>query len=465
MGKTARPSSVLGRETPDVNDLFEFHDELGRGQFGTTFLVTEKATGRKCACKAISKRQLQNAVDIEEVRNEVRILHHLSGDNRVVELVGAYEGNKHVYIVMELLAGGELFDRIVEKGKYSEKDASETLRTIVETVQYCHELSVMHRDLKPENFVLKTKDRDSPVCAIDFGLSTFFRDNQVFGDLVGSPYYVAPEVLRRRYGREADIWSCGVILYILLSGVPPFWAQTEQGIFDAILQSSLDLDSDPWPKISSEAKELISGMLQSDPSKRMTAAQVLKHPWVADPNVAPKTKLDNTVFKRFKNFAGMTKFKKMGLMAMAKTMTSDEVAGLKELFKSFDTDGSGTISIDELRQGLKLKSAGPAMDELRAIMKTIDIDGSGELDYEEFIAATLVTSKQQSNDAIRRAFDYFDKDGDGSITVQEFEEAFKKMTDVERANLGDIGNLIKSADTDGDGCIDFNEFIAMMSSK
>jgi len=465
VAKTARPSSVLGRDTPDVNDLFEFHDELGRGQFGTTFLVTEKATGRKCACKAISKRQLTSAEDIEEVRNEVRILHHLAGDSKVVELVGAYEGSKHVYIVMELLSGGELFDRIVEKGKYSEKDASETLRTIVETVKYCHELSVMHRDLKPENFVLKTKDKESPVCAIDFGLSTFFRENQVFVDLVGSPYYVAPEVLRRRYGYEADVWSCGVILYILLSGVPPFWAQTEQGIFDAILQGSLDLESDPWPKISSEAKELIRGMLEPDPKKRMTASQVLKHPWVADPSVAPRSKLDNVVYKRFKNFAGMTKFKKMGLMAMARTMTSDEVAGLRELFKSFDTDGSGTISIDELRAGLKLKSAGPAMDELRAIMKTIDIDGSGELDYEEFIAATLATSKQQSEESIRRAFDYFDKDGDGSITVAEFEEAFKNMSAVERANLGDIGELIASADTDGDGCIDYKEFMAMMQAK
>jgi calcium-dependent protein kinase len=363
------------------------------------------------------------------------------------------------------LAGGELFDRIVEKGKYSEKDAADTLRTIVRCIDYCHQLSVMHRDLKPENFVLKDRSSDSPICAIDFGLSTFYRENQVFTDLVGSPYYVAPEVLRRRYGNASDIWSCGIILYILLSGVPPFWAQTEQGIFDAILAGNLDLTSDPWPKVSAEAKELISGMLESDPKKRLTTAQVLAHPWVADPSVASSKKLDNVVFKRFKNFAGITKFKKMGLMAMARTMTTEEVAGLKELFKSFDTDNSGTISIDELRQGLKVKHAGPAMEELKAIMKTIDIDGSGELDYEEFIAATLATSKQQSTDAVRRAFDYFDKDGDGSITVEEFEEAFAKMSPVERANLGDIGELIASADTDGDGCIDYKEFMAMMKKS
>ena len=463
--KKARPSSVLGRETPDVNDLFEFHDELGRGQFGTTFLVTEKATGKKCACKAISKRQLQNAEDIEEVRNEVRILHHLSGHEHVVELVGAYEGSKHVYIVMELLSGGELFDRIIEKGKYSEKDASETIRTIVETVQYCHELSVMHRDLKPENFVLKSKSKDAKICAIDFGLSTFFKENEVFVDLVGSPYYVAPEVLRRRYSNASDVWSCGVILYILLSGVPPFWAQTEQGIFDAILQGALDLDSAPWPKISSEAKELIRAMLNPDPKKRLSATQVLKHPWVADPNVAPKTKLDNVVFKRFKEFAGITKFKKMGLMAMARTMTTDEVAGLKELFKSFDTDNSGTISFDELRQGLKLKASGPAMKELEAVMRTVDVDGSGELDYEEFIAATLAQSRQQSDEAVRRAFDHFDLDGDGTITAEEFEKAFAKMSEVERSNLGNVKELIATADKDGDGCIDYKEFMAMMQAS
>merc|ERR1712216_765919 len=202
----------------------------------------------------------------------------------------------------------------------------------------------------------------------------------------------------------------------------------------------------------------------SGPEEAPDGGSSVETPVVADPNVAPKTKLDNVVFKRFKNFAGISKFKRMGLMAMARTMTADEVAGLRELFKSFDTDNSGTISIDELRQGLKLKSAGPAMEELRTLMKTIDVDGSGELDYEEFIAATLAQSRQASDAAVRRAFDYFDTDGDGSITVHNLNKPSKKMSDVERANLGDIGELIASADTDGDGCIDFNEFMAMMKA-
>ena len=269
------------------------------------------------------------------------------------------------------------------------------------------------------------------MCAIDFGLSTFFRDNQVFVDLVGSPYYVAPEVLRRRYGREADIWSCGVILYILLSGVPPFWAQTEQGIFDAILQSSLDLDSDPWPKISSEAKELISGMLQSDPSKRMTAAQVLKHPWVADPNVAPKTKLDNTVFKRFKNFAGMTKFKKMGLMAMAKTMTSDEVAGLKELFKSFDTDGSGTIDPKELRAAMQSLGFEAKNQTIFQMISDLDKNKSGSIDFEEFLdMMTARMSDKDTREDIAKVFRLFDDDTSGSITLRNLRRVAKELGDT-----------------------------------
>merc|ERR1712205_96341 len=368
---------------------------------------------------------------------------------------------------MELLSGGELFDRIIEKGKYSEKDASETIRTIVETVQYCHELSVMHRDLKPENFVLKSKSKDAKICAIDFGLSTFFRENQVSVDLVGSPYYVAPEVLRRRYSNASDVWSCGVILYILLSGVPPFWGSSEKQVFDAIKRyktgaEPLDLVSEPWPSVSDAAKELIQGMLTVDPTKRMTIEDVLQHPWLADPSVAPKTALDNIVYKRFKNFAAMSKFKKLGLHAMARAMPAEEIAGLSVMFKELDKDKSGTVSIDELREGLKLQSSDAAA-ELEEIFKVVDLDGTGEIHWEEFIVATLARSKRESKAAIQRAFDYFDTDHDGSITAEEFQSALDTMSPVERANLGDVTELIATADANGDGVIDFEEFMTAMS--
>jgi len=363
---------------------------------------------------------------------------------------------------MELCTGGELFDRIVEKGHYSEKDAAYVFRTMMRTIAHCHNLGVIHRDLKPENFVLKTKAEDAPIKAIDFGLSTFFEPGQNFHDIVGSAYYVAPEVLRRQYSHESDIWSAGVILYILLSGVPPFWAQTENGIFDAVLKGKYDLKSDPWPKISDGAKDIIKKMLNPKPGERIKATEVLNHPWVREDGDAVDAKLDNIVLSRMKNFAGITKFKKMGLLAMAKTLSAEEIMGLKEMFKTFDTDKSGTITIEELSKGLQKKGANATMEELRKLMESIDVDGSGELDYEEFIAATLSMTKLTSDDNIAKAFAYFDKDNSGYITSSELEAAIKEMPGMENIKVED---LIREVDKDSDGKVNYEEFVVMMTGK
>ncbi|PNX75897.1 calcium-dependent protein kinase 3-like protein [Trifolium pratense] len=259
----------------DVRSIYTFGRELGRGQFGVTYLVTHKTTKEQFACKSIATRKLVRRDDLDDIRREVQIMYHLTGHRNIVELKGAYEDRHSVNLIMELCAGGELFDRIISKGHYSERAAAEMCRQMVAVVHNCHSMGVIHRDLKPENFLLLNKHENSPLKATDFGLSVFFKPGDVFKDLVGSAYYVAPEVLRRNYGPEADIWSAGIILYILLSGVPPFWAEKEQGIFDAILRGHIDFASDPWPKISSSAKDLIKKMLQGDPKERITAAEVL----------------------------------------------------------------------------------------------------------------------------------------------------------------------------------------------
>ena len=278
-----------------------------------------------------------SAEDVEDVRREISILHHLGDHPNVVELIDAYEGSKHIYIVMELCKGGELFDRIVAKSHYSEKEAASTFRTMMRTVAHCHNLGVIHRDLKPENFVLKTTADDSPIKAIDFGLSTYFEPAQHFHDIVGSAYYVAPEVLRRNYSNEADIWSAGVILYILLAGVPPFWAQSEQAIFDEVLKGKYDLKSDPWGKISEGAKDVVRKMLVSNPKDRATAQEILNHPWVREDGDASDEQLEDVVLSRMRKFAAMNKFKKMGMLAVAKTLSKEEIAGMKEIFQAFDT--------------------------------------------------------------------------------------------------------------------------------
>ncbi|XP_050366582.1 calcium-dependent protein kinase 26 [Argentina anserina] len=449
---------VLGHKTANIRDLYTLGQKLGQGQFGTTYLCTEIATKAQYACKSISKRKLISKEDVDDVRREIQIMHHLAGHKNIVTIKGAYEDPLYVHIVMELCAGGELFDRIIQRGHYTERKAAELTRIIVGVVEACHSLGVMHRDLKPENFLLVNKDDDFSLKAIDFGLSVFFKPGQVFTDVVGSPYYVAPEVLLKHYGPEADVWTAGVILYILLSGVPPFWAETQQGIFDAVLKGYIDFDSDPWPVISESAKDLIRKMLCSQPKDRLSAHEVLCHPWICENGVAPDRALDPAVLSRLKTFSAMNKLKKMALRVIAESLSEEEIAGLREMFKAMDTDNSGAITFDELKAGLRKYGSTMKDAEIRDLMEAADVDNSGTIDYGEFIAATVHLNKLEREEHLVAAFRYFDKDSSGYITVDELQQACAEhnMTDVL------LEDIIKEVDQDNDGRIDYGEFVAMM---
>lgn len=359
---------------------------------------------------------------------------------------------------MEYCAGGELFDRIIQRGHYSERQAAQLTKIIVTVVEVCHSLGVMHRDLKPENFLFSDEEEDSPLKTIDFGLSVFFKPGEVFHDVVGSPYYVAPEVLRKSYGTQADVWSAGVILYILLSGVPPFWAETEQGIFEQVLKGFLDFKSEPWPQISDSAKDLIRNMLNPNAAERYTAHQVLCHPWIQKDGVAPDRPLDPAILSRMKQFTAMNKMKKIALRVIAESLSEEEIAGLKEIFKMMDTDNSGAITFDELKGGLGRLGSGLMDDEIRILMEAADVDNSGSIDYEEFITATLNLTKIEREETLYAAFSYFDKDGSGYITMDELQQACfeHKMGDVQ------IEEMIQEIDQNNDGSIDYGEFVAMM---
>ncbi|KAE9463285.1 hypothetical protein C3L33_04806, partial [Rhododendron williamsianum] len=457
--KQAPIGPVLGRPMEDVRSVYTIGKELGRGQFGVTHLCTDKATGEQFACKTIAKRKLVNKEDIEDVRREVQIMHHLTGQLNIVELKGEYEDKQSVHLVMELCAGGELFDRIIAKGHYTERAAASLLRTIVQIVHTCHSMGVIHRDLKPENFLLLNKQEDSPLKATDFGLSVFFKEGEVFKDIVGSAYYIAPEVLKRKYGPEVDIWSIGVMLYILLCGVPPFWAESEQGIFNAILRANVDFTTDPWPSISPAAKDLVRKMLNSDPKQRLTAKQVLSHPWIKEDGEAPDTPLDNAVLERLKQFRAMNKFKKVALRVIAGCLSEEEIMGLKKMFKGIDTDNSGTITLEELKQGLAKQGTKLSEYEVKQLMEAADADGNGTIDYEEFITATMHLNRMDKEEHLYTAFQYFDKDHSGYITIEELEQALREFG----MNDGrDIKEIISEVDADNDGRINYDEFVAMM---
>jgi calcium-dependent protein kinase len=448
-----------GRE---IGLSYELGPELGRGEFGVTYLCTDKETCGTFACKSISKKKLRTAVDIEDVRREVEIMRHMPKHPNVVSLKDTYEDDNAVHLVMELCEGGELFDRIVTRGHYTERAAAFVTKTIVEVVQVCHKHGVMHRDLKPENFLFANKKETADLKAIDFGLSVFFKPGERFTEIVGSPYYMAPEVLKRNYGPEIDVWSAGVILYILLCGVPPFWAETEQGVAQAIIRSVLDFKRDPWPKVSDNAKDLVRKMLNPDPKQRLTAQEVLDHPWLQNAKKAPNVSLGETVKARLKQFSVMNKLKKRALRVIAEFLSVEEVAGIKDGFQLMDTGNKGKINIDELRVGLhKLGHQVPDSD-VQMLMDAGDVDKDGFLDYGEFVAISVHLRKMGSDDHLRKAFEFFDSNQTDYIEIEELREA---LTDeIETNNEEVIAAIMHDVDTDKDGRISYEEFAAMMKA-
>ncbi|KAL3639023.1 Calcium-dependent protein kinase 33 [Castilleja foliolosa] len=450
---------ILNKPYTIITELYDLDHELGRGQFGITHLCTEKPTGLKYACKSISRTKLVTEKDINDVKREIMILQHLMGQPNIVEFKGAHEDGENLHLVMELCSGGELFDRITAKGSYSEKEAARIGRQIVNVVHVCHFMGVMHRDLKPENFLMVSKDDDSLLKATDFGLSVFIESGKVYKDIVGSAYYVAPEVLRRNYGKEIDVWSAGVILYILLSGFPPFWAETEKGIFEEILRGHVDLESSPWPSISDGAKDLIKRMLTVDPKRRITAAEALEHPWLKEDGEASDKPIDSAVLIRMKQFRAMNKLKKLALMVIAENLSEEEIKGLKQMFNNMDTDGSGTITYDELRTGLTKLGSKLSEAEIKQLMDAADVDKNGSIDYIEFITATMHRHRLDREDNLHKAFCHFDKDNSGHITRDELRQA---MTQYGMGDDATIDEVLDDVDTDKDGKINYDEFVAMM---
>uniref|UniRef100_A0A0D9XLY9 non-specific serine/threonine protein kinase n=1 Tax=Leersia perrieri TaxID=77586 RepID=A0A0D9XLY9_9ORYZ len=409
---------VLQWKTPNIRELYTLGRELGKGQFGTTYLCTEISTGCQYACKTVLKSNFRYMSDIEDVRREIQIMHHLSGQKNIVTIKDAYEDELAVHIVMELCAGGELFSKIKKQGHYSERKAAELMKIIVGIIETCHSHGVMHRDLKPENFLLLDAEDEFSVKAIDFGLSVFFKpvrivsthkSGQVFTEVVGSPYYIAPEVLEKRYGPEADIWTAGVILYVLLSGVPPFWAE---------------------------------------------------HPWIYDNGVATDRALERSVFPHLKQFSAMNRLKKLSLQVIVERLSEEEIVGLREMSKGMDTKKRSVVTFDELK-GLRRYNPVFKDAEISDLMKAADNDTASTINWEEFIAAAVSLNKIERDEHLMAAFTYFDKDGSGFITVDKLQKAC-----MER-NMEDsfLEEMIMEVDQNNDGQIDYAEFVTMMQNN
>ncbi|XP_010920242.1 calcium-dependent protein kinase 18 isoform X2 [Elaeis guineensis] len=455
----------------DFQSRYAIGKLLGHGQFGYTFVATNKANGERVAVKRIDKNKMVLPIAVEDVKREVKILKALQGHENVVHFHNAFEDDSYVYIVMELCEGGELLDRILAKkdSRYSEKDAAIVVRQMLKVAAECHLHGLVHRDMKPENFLFKSKKEDSSLKATDFGLSDFINPGKRFHDIVGSAYYVAPEVLKRRSGPESDVWSIGVITYILLSGRRPFWDKTEDGIFREVLKNKPDFRRKPWPSISSSAKDFVNKLLVKDPRARLTAAQALSHPWVREGGDASEIPLDISVLHYMRQFVKYSRFKQFALRALASTLNEDELAALRDQFDAIDVDKNNAISLEEMRHALakdlpwRLK--GPRVQE---ILQAIDTNTDGLVDFSEFVAATLHVHQLVEHDSEKwqsisqAAFNKFDVDGDGYITPEELR--------MHTGLKGSINPLLEEADIDKDGRISLDEFrrllkTASMSSR
>ncbi|KAJ6940593.1 CDPK-related kinase 3 isoform X1 [Populus alba x Populus x berolinensis] len=319
--------------------------------------------------------------------------------------------------------GGELLDRILARGgRYTEEDAKAIIVQILCVVAFCHLQGVVHRDLKPENFLFTSGSEDADMKLIDFGLSDFFRPDERLNDIVGSAYYVAPEVLHRSYSLEADIWSIGVITYILLCGSRPFWARTESGIFRAVLRSDPNFEDVPWPSVTPEAKDFVKRLLNKDYRKRMTAVQALTHPWLRDDS--RPIHVDILIYKLVKAYLHATPFKRAALKALSKALTEDELVYLRAQFNLLGPNGDGSVSLDNFRMAL-VHNATDAMRESRVpeILNAMESLAYRKMYFEEFCAAAISTYQLEALEGWEQiastAFEHFEQEGNRVISVEE----------------------------------------------
>ncbi|XP_015365965.1 PREDICTED: calcium/calmodulin-dependent protein kinase type 1 isoform X2 [Diuraphis noxia] len=322
-------------KSQSIEDKYDVKDLLGTGAFSEVRLaVSKERPSEMYAVKIIDKKALKGKED--SLDNEIKVLRRLTHPN-IVQLLETFEDKSKVYLIMELVTGGELFDRIVQKGSYTEKDAAHLIRQVLGAVDYMHEQGVVHRDLKPENLLYYSTDDDSKIMISDFGLSKI-EDSGVMATACGTPGYVAPEVLAQKpYGKAVDVWSIGVISYILLCGYPPFYDENDANLFAQILKGEFEFDSPYWDDISDSAKNFIRQLMCVDADKRYTCREALAHPWISG-NAASSKNIHGTVSAQLKkNFAksrwkqlmnAITMVHKMQRLAMNVSEVSSDTSSL-----------------------------------------------------------------------------------------------------------------------------------------
>jgi len=401
--------------------------------------------------------------DVEKFKDEVRIMRIMDHPN-IVKLYETFEDKVKVYLVMELCSGGELFDRIIDAGRFTEVHAAIVMQQMLRAIYYMHLNRLCHRDLKPENFLFVSKDdiEKNTLKVIDFGLAYEFSPGVDMKTKAGTPFYVAPQVLQGRYDQSSDLWSIGVILFVILCGYPPFYGETDKEVLMKVRTGSFTFNPGDWANVSEDAKNLVRALLKMSPSERLTAEQALNHEWVREKAPrATNVALSAGLVDNLKSFRSQNKLKKAALHVIAANMNDEQIQELRANFVAMDANGDGLLTAKELRDGMEKAGMKEIPPDLEQIIKDVDSNASGMIDYTEFLAATLDRKSYVQEDVCWAAFRCFDRDGNGQITKDELQ---KVLADGEVAAVAqrDLVEVMKEVDVNGDGQIDFHEFMQMM---
>lgn len=431
----------LGKESQrDINLYYEITKNLlGKGSYGKVHLGYLKGTNVQRAIKIIEKSKVRN---VERFKLEVEIMMKLDHPN-VLRLYDYFEDKINVYLVLELCSGGELFDRIIEKKYYNETEARLIFKQIMKAIIHCHIQGVCHRDLKPENFIMISRDDPYTLKLIDFGLSRTFdsKDDMVLQPKkpsdangketkrhtravlmtkAGTPFYIAPEVLTGNYNEKCDVWSAGVILYILFCGYPPFYGENNKQILDEVKKGKLDFSSVEWSNKSHQAIDIIRKMVTQH-ENRLFADEVLRHDWMT---VEKEKKISSSKVKKLhsnmKDYAKLDLAKRTIIYFLARNFYEEEISAYHKYFDIFDPDNRGYISLANftkvLTEHLKISA-----QEAEQIYKSIDIFDSGSLGYSNFIASAIHYSKYFTEKRLLIFFQIADVDKSGKLTADNLE--------------------------------------------
>jgi calcium-dependent protein kinase len=444
-----------------LTDYYKIIKIIGKGGYSKVYEVKNQKTSQLFACKKISKI---NIIDLPKFKNEINILCGMEHPN-VVKFYEVYESNRSLYLIMELCKGSPLLKKITEKAlkrkMYTEKDAAVIFRKIMSAIEYSHNAGICHRDLKPENILYlndNNDEKENPLKLINYIFSKHFKIHKL-SSKVGSVHFTAPEVLDNTYTEKCDIWSAGVLLYLLLSGTLPFNGSEESIIFSKIKSFKYDMNNGIWDNISNEAKDLIKHILVPE-KERYSAKEVLAHPWFNVVNDI-KDKSINIDFNIFKRYSEENTLKKIVLHFIVSRLDDKEIVNLKELFKKFDKNSDGQISYEEFEKGFieyQNKNHSFNQNDIKNIFNIIDINKNGKIDYPEFIATSLVGRKEIIERRLLEAFATFDKNQTGKIKKEDFIKALNIDISLKEKGLEKvIDDLTK------DDLVDYNKFLELMN--